>query len=66
MTGSAGALMPTATCGLCKESFPLKSNLAVAEEMARLSAYLAPIPELGCPDQEFAHWGKAVSTHPKM
>lgn len=66
MTGGAGALMPTATCGLCKESFPLKSNLAVAEEMARLSAYLAPIPELGCPDQECAHWGKAVSTHPKL
>lgn len=43
--------MPLAVCGICKESFPLKSNLAAGEELERLSIYLAASDDPGCP-----HW----------
>ena len=34
--------MPPMRCKLCSETFPLKSNLAIAEERERLLAYLNP------------------------
>ncbi len=39
-TQSGGTIVSGLVCPLCKESLPLKSNLGVAEEVARLSAYL--------------------------
>lgn len=66
MTGGGGVLMPTATCGLCKESFQLKSNHAVVEELARLSAYLQAPQEPGCPAEGCAHRGKGVSAHSNL
>lgn len=38
-------------CDLCKESMPLSSNLAIAEELLRISAYLDPEP-VGCPNED--------------
>lgn len=38
-------------CSLCNESMPLHSNLAIAEELLRISAYLDPEP-IGCPNEE--------------
>lgn len=35
-------------CLLCKERFSVKSNLAVAEELARFNAYLAPVSSICC------------------
>jgi len=37
-------------CLLCGESFPLKSNLGIAEEIARLSSYLWDKREPSCPN----------------
>lgn len=45
-----GKLRPALNCRLCKESFSLKSNLAVSEELDRLTRYLVPAPEECCPD----------------
>lgn len=41
--------MPLMRCTLCSEIFPLKSNLAIAEERERLIAYLNPRP-VCCPN----------------
>jgi transposase-like protein len=41
----------TLVCMLCKESMPLHSNIAIAEELMRITAYLDPEP-LGCPNDE--------------
>lgn len=45
---------PWLKCQLCKESIPLQSNLAIAEELLRISAYLEPTgpecPNTECPD----------------
>lgn len=39
---SAGKGLPQLKCRLCNESFPMQSNLAIAEELLRISAYLEP------------------------
>lgn len=39
----------TLVCLLCRESMPLHSNIAIAEELIRISAYLDPEP-LACPN----------------
>jgi transposase-like protein len=46
-------------CLLCKEIFAVKSNLAVAEELARFTAYLTPVPAICCTNPDCAN--KAVS-----
>lgn len=38
-------------CLLCEERFAVKSNLAVAEELARFSAYLTQAPAICCTNQ---------------
>lgn len=48
-------------CLLCKESLPLKSNLGVAEEVARLSAYLWKKREASCPNPACLNHGVGVS-----
>ena len=44
-----GAGLPNLHCLLCKESIPVKSNLGVAEELARLSAPFAERAPMCCP-----------------
>ncbi len=46
---SVGKLRPALKCLLCNESFSLKSNLAVAEEVMRFADYLLPPEEPHCP-----------------
>lgn len=36
-------------CKLCDETLPMKSNLAVYEELERMAEYLNPVPEASCP-----------------
>src|SRR2546425_1868432 len=48
-------------CLLCKESLPLKSNLGVAEEVARLSAYLWQKRGASCPNPACLNHGVEVS-----
>jgi len=46
-------------CDLCKESMPLNSNLAIAEELLRITAYLDPEP-VGCPNEDCSSKGASV------
>lgn len=48
-------------CKLCGESFPLKSNSAIAEEFGRLIAVLA-IKEHSCPQEACANHGVPIGT----
>jgi len=48
-------------CLLCKESLPLKSNLGVAEEVARLSAYLWKKRGASCPNPACLNHGVEVA-----
>src|ERR1700674_2425171 len=43
---------PLIRCGRCGESPPIKSNLAVHEELERISSYLSPVDEPSCPDEK--------------
>ena len=40
---STGKDVPCLKCSLCEEIFPMHSNLAVAEELMRISSYLEPV-----------------------
>lgn len=54
---SAGKGVPCLQCAFCKEIFPMQSNLAVAEELLRISAYLeAELPS--CPNSSCTYYGK--------
>lgn len=41
----------TLICQLCNESLPIHSNLAIAQEITRIGAYLDP-KEIGCPNED--------------
>lgn len=43
MVVAAGKNQPQLKCRLCGEIFPMQSNVAIAEELMRISAYLEPI-----------------------
>lgn len=60
-----GVSVLVAVCGLCDESFPLKSNSAVIEEVDRLSAYLAPPPDPGCPELNCPQHHLGPRSHPR-
>lgn len=64
MSGGGGSLPPTAICKLCNESFGLKSNLGVAEEITRLTNYLQPPSEPVCPTEGCAQQVRGVHSHP--
>jgi transposase-like protein len=55
-------------CNACGQYSTLKSNIGVAEELRRLSAYLqepsAPPPS--CPAPECPHHGRSVGDHPEF
>jgi transposase-like protein len=52
-------------CARCGEAPPLKSNLAICEEIKRLSAYLAPEQEPSCPNGSCDNRQIGIST-PKV
>jgi transposase-like protein len=58
---AAGKNYPVLKCHACGEYPPLKSNTAIQEELARLSIYLTPPSELGCPNSDCEHSGIGVS-----
>jgi transposase-like protein len=39
---ATGSQLPSLRCELCGETIPMQSNLAIAEELLRISAYLTP------------------------
>lgn len=49
----------TLICMLCKESMPLHSNIAIAEELMRITAYLDPEP-ISCPNNECLERGAGI------
>lgn len=64
LSGS-GKNVPVLKCLSCNEYPPLKSNLAIAQELGRLASYLAPLPEPSCPNDNCGnhHIGISNKTH---
>lgn len=52
-------------CGLCGEILPLRSNLAIVEEVYRLVSYLNEPDEVACPNATCAKHGITLSAEPK-
>ncbi|MDP2762110.1 MAG: hypothetical protein Q8O64_17220 [Sideroxyarcus sp.] len=52
VSGSAGAGLPVLACRFCGENPPIKSNLAISEELNRLLADLTPASTPSCPDTQ--------------
>lgn len=52
-------------CSLCGEILPLRSNLAVAEEIYRLVSYLEPKVDASCPNEACAKHGVIILEDPK-
>lgn len=50
---ATGKAQPALKCLLCGEIFPMHSNLAIAEELLRISQYLEP-PTSRCPNLDCA------------
>jgi len=53
---------PRLVCQLCGERFVVKSNLAIAEELRRFTAYLADKPPHCCPTADCANHNVPVSS----
>ena len=53
-------------CLLCQESLPLKSNLGVAQEVARLSAYLWKKRGASCPNPACLNHGVSSRQSPLL
>lgn len=65
--GSKDGYRTRLICKACSQYSILKSNLGVAEELRRLSAYLqpsAPSP-LCCPNPDCQNYGQEAGAHPK-
>ena len=54
---ASGKNKPCLKCSLCGEVFPMHSNLAIAEELMRISAYLEPAWP-ACPNADCALFGQ--------
>lgn len=52
---------PLMRCTSCGETFPVKSNLAIAEELARLSAFLVPTTYC-CPVEQCSNHAVSIDT----
>jgi hypothetical protein len=48
-------------CGVCGSNNPIRSNAAIAEEFARLSAHIFDKPVLSCPSAECDNFGSPVT-----
>jgi transposase-like protein len=59
LVGASGKKSPLLICKLCNEFIPMQSNLAIAEELIRISAYLEPERAV-CPKKDCAAFGKAT------
>ena len=58
----SGKGLPNLICHLCRESFPMQSNLAIAEELMRISEYLEPrVPT--CPNEACDLYRKTEQEH---
>lgn len=53
-------------CKLCNDTPPLKSNLAIAQELQRLMAYLDVEREPGCPNKDCAQQDSGIYSRPKQ
>jgi transposase-like protein len=53
---------PLLRCEICKSHFPMQSNLAIAEELVRISKYLDPDDEPSCPNQDCVQYGVAATS----
>jgi transposase-like protein len=53
---------PSLRCELCQETIPMQSNLAVAEELMRLAAYLDHEATASCPKDGCAQYGIPVTS----
>jgi len=60
---AAGSGYPVLRCVLCKELPPIKSNLAVHEELDRMLQSLSLPAEPSCPDNTCVNYGFGVSTY---
>lgn len=49
---AAGKSYPVLKCRSCGEFPPIKSNVAIEQELTRLSSYLTPAPEPCCPNSD--------------
>lgn len=58
---AVGKDIPALMCLLCSEVFPMHSNLAVAEELMRISAYLEPTWP-ACPNEGCTLYGRLDET----
>ena len=59
---SSGSHTPQLRCKACGEHLPVKSNVGVAEEIARLQAVVAPTRAPTCPDPACANHTVPVTT----
>jgi len=60
LTGG-GSSVPVLKCKLCGEFPPVKSNLAIAEELNRMLDDLRLEPEPSCPDEQCANHAISVN-----
>ncbi len=58
---AAGAGLPMLRCNGCGEHMPMKSNVGVAEELARMRRASSPAEEPSCPDEACANHSVPVS-----
>ena len=61
ISSGGGTSLPVLKCKLCNEFPPIKSNVAIAEELNRMLADLIPKPESSCPDAQCANHTIPVS-----
>lgn len=61
-----GKSYPLLRCKGCGETPPIKSNLAISDELERLSAYLTPNPEPGCLNTKCGNYGAGITSSPKL
>ncbi len=62
MASGGGASLPVLKCKLCGEFPPIKSNIAVSEELTRMLADLTPAPDPSCPDFQCANHNTPVNS----
>lgn len=56
---------PALQCELCNERIPMQSNLAIAEELLRISAYLEPPGGPACTNDECEFYDIPITKAPK-
>lgn len=61
VAGGGGTSIPILKCKICGEFPPIKSNLAISEELTRLLADLGQAASPACPDQKCTNYNIPVS-----